>query len=141
MLWDLSRTDDMALENDIFPRLFPGRNLIVRSSNQGHPARPADNGDTSQGTIGVPHFHRPPECVFRSICISVQPPDRSNGYGRRQSIMRSLTDIVSEGFIWGVGITRPREGQRRLAAYYISGTLAVTVLAGVGLFLLLVSKF
>jgi len=55
--------------------------------------------------------------------------------------MRSLTDIVSEGFIWGVGITRPREGQRRLAAYYISGTLAVTVLAGVGLFLLLVSKF
>jgi len=55
--------------------------------------------------------------------------------------MRSLTDIVSESFIWGVGITRPKEGQRRLAAYYISGTLAATVLGVVAWFLFLVTRF
>jgi hypothetical protein len=52
--------------------------------------------------------------------------------------MRSLTDIVSESFIWGVGITRPKEGQRRLAAYYITGTLAATLLGVAGLFLYVV---
>jgi hypothetical protein len=55
--------------------------------------------------------------------------------------MRSLTDMVSESFIWGVGITRPNEGKKRLAAYYISGTLAATILGVVGLFLFLVSRF
>jgi hypothetical protein len=61
--------------------------------------------------------------------------------GQESSIMRSLTDIVSESFIWGVGITRPKEGQKRLAAYYISGILAATVLGVVGLFLFLVTRF
>jgi hypothetical protein len=50
--------------------------------------------------------------------------------------MRSLADIVSESFIWGVGITRPKEGQKRLAAYYISLSLGV-----VALFLFLVTRF
>ena len=55
--------------------------------------------------------------------------------------MRSLTDIVSESFIWGVGITRPKEGQRKLAAYYITGTLVATVLGVVGLFLVVIHHF
>ena len=55
--------------------------------------------------------------------------------------MRSLTEIVSESFIWGVGITRPKEAQRRRAAYYISGTLAATILAVVAIFFLLVRLF
>jgi hypothetical protein len=55
--------------------------------------------------------------------------------------MKSLTDIISEGFIWGVGITRPKPGKERLAAYYISGTLAATVLGVLGIFLFLISRF
>jgi hypothetical protein len=55
--------------------------------------------------------------------------------------MRSLADIVSESFIWGVGITRPREGQKRLAAYYICGSLVATILGVVGVFLFLITRF
>ncbi|RXH58239.1 hypothetical protein GRAN_1549 [Granulicella sibirica] len=56
-------------------------------------------------------------------------------------MMRSLTDFVSESFIWGVGITRPKERQRRFAAYYISACLAFAILSVVGFFLILVSRF
>ena len=52
--------------------------------------------------------------------------------------MKSLTDIVSESFIWGVGITRPKEEQKRRAAYYISGLLVAVVAGIVALFLVLV---
>ena len=55
--------------------------------------------------------------------------------------MRSLTDIVSESFIWGVGITRPKEHQRRFAAYYITGCLAAAILVAVGFFLFVVTRF
>ncbi|SEC36970.1 hypothetical protein [Terriglobus roseus] len=55
--------------------------------------------------------------------------------------MRSLTDIVSESFIWSVGITRPKAGQERRAAYYISGTLATILLGIAGLFAFVVSRF
>lgn len=50
--------------------------------------------------------------------------------------MRSISDLVSEGFIWGVGITRPRPGKERQAAYFITATLFGTVLGVIGLFLL-----
>jgi hypothetical protein len=55
-------------------------------------------------------------------------------------IMRSLTDIVSESFIWGVGITKPKESHRRMAAYYITGTLVAAILGVVGVFLFLVHQ-
>lgn len=52
--------------------------------------------------------------------------------------MRSIADIVSEVFIWGVGITRPTPGKERVAALFITLTLAGTVVAVVLAFLLLV---
>ena len=55
--------------------------------------------------------------------------------------MRSLIDFVSESFIWGVGITRPKERQRRFAACYISACLAFAILGVAGLFLFLVTRF
>jgi hypothetical protein len=55
-------------------------------------------------------------------------------------VMRWLTDLVSEGFIWGVGITRPRPGQERRAAIYITATLAAAVLGAVGVFVFLLSR-
>ena len=55
--------------------------------------------------------------------------------------MRSLTEIVSESFIWGVGITRPKEHEKRFAAYYITGLLAAVILGVVGLFLFVVTRF
>ena len=51
--------------------------------------------------------------------------------------MRALTDLISESFIWGVGITRPRPGHERRAALFITGTLVGSVLAAAGAFLLL----
>ena len=50
--------------------------------------------------------------------------------------MRSISDLVSEGFIWGVGITRPKPGRERQAAYFITGTLFGTVLGVIALFFL-----
>ncbi|MDE1163751.1 MAG: hypothetical protein PW792_17640 [Acidobacteriaceae bacterium] len=41
--------------------------------------------------------------------------------------MRSISQLVSEGFIWGVGITRPRHGRERSAAFFITGVLAATI--------------
>jgi hypothetical protein len=51
--------------------------------------------------------------------------------------MRRLTDLVSESFIWSVGITRPRPGQERVAALYITLTLIGSILAAAGIFLIL----
>lgn len=51
--------------------------------------------------------------------------------------MKKLTSLVSEGFIWGVGITRPRPGQENRAALYITGTLVATVVGAAAAFLLL----
>ena len=55
--------------------------------------------------------------------------------------MRSLTDMISESFIWSVGITRPGKGQERRAAWYISGTLAIILIAIVAIFLFVLSRF
>jgi hypothetical protein len=54
--------------------------------------------------------------------------------------MRRLTDLISESFIWSVGITRPRPGQERMAALYITATLAASILAAVGMFFLLLHR-
>jgi hypothetical protein len=51
--------------------------------------------------------------------------------------MRTIADLVSEGFIWGVGITRPRVGQERRAALYITATLVLSVAMAVGAFFFL----
>lgn len=55
--------------------------------------------------------------------------------------MRRLTEFVSESFIWSVGITRPKPGQERRAALYITATLAATVLGALGLFVFVLSRF
>ena len=60
------------------------------------------------------------------------------GLWRRE--MKRLTDLVSEGFIWGVGITRPRPGQERMAALYITATLIASVIGAVGAFLFLLGR-
>ena len=49
--------------------------------------------------------------------------------------MRTISNLVSEGFIWGVGITRPKPGQERQAALFITGTLTGAILGVIGLFL------
>jgi hypothetical protein len=53
--------------------------------------------------------------------------------------MRRFTDLVSESFIWSVGITRPKPGQERMAAIYITATLAATILGAIAIFLLLLT--
>jgi hypothetical protein len=55
--------------------------------------------------------------------------------------MRRLSDVVSESFIWGVGITHPKPGQERLAALYITATLAGTIAAVIGAFFFLLGRF
>jgi hypothetical protein len=54
-----------------------------------------------------------------------------------EAAMKRLTDLVSEGFIWGVGITRPRPGQERIAAIYITVTLVAAVLGAGAIFMFL----
>ena len=54
--------------------------------------------------------------------------------------MRKLTDLVSEGFIWSVGITRPRAGQERLAAIYITATLVLSIVGAASAFLFIKSR-
>jgi hypothetical protein len=54
--------------------------------------------------------------------------------------MRKLTDLISESFIWSVGITRPKPGQERLAALYITATLAASILAAMAMFLLVLHR-
>ena len=54
--------------------------------------------------------------------------------------MKTLSDLISEGFIWGVGITRPQPKHERRAALYITCLLAGTVAGIAALFLLVVSR-
>jgi hypothetical protein len=54
--------------------------------------------------------------------------------------MKSLSGLISEGFIWGVGITRPKPTKQRLAALYITGLLVGTVAGVAALFLLVVTS-
>lgn len=54
--------------------------------------------------------------------------------------MRSLTEVVSESFIWGVGITRPKPEQQRRAAIYITATLAGTIITAALFFLFLLGR-
>ena len=53
--------------------------------------------------------------------------------------MQKLMNLVSESFIWGVGITRPRPGNERRAAAYITFLLVGTVAFAAAAFLLLKS--
>jgi hypothetical protein len=55
--------------------------------------------------------------------------------------MRNVAEIVSSTFIWGVGITRPKPGQERRAARYITMMLLGTVIAIIGAFFLLLARF
>jgi hypothetical protein len=57
--------------------------------------------------------------------------------GKGQTV-KSIADMVSEVFIWGVGITRPKPGRERTAALFITFTLVGTLVAVVLAFLLLV---
>ena len=54
--------------------------------------------------------------------------------------MRRLTEVVSESFIWGVGITQPKPGQERRAALYITATLVGTIVAVAGAFFFLLGR-
>lgn len=54
--------------------------------------------------------------------------------------MRRLANFISEGFIWSVGITRPKPGKERIAALYITLTLGTSVLVAVAMFLLLLQR-
>jgi hypothetical protein len=42
--------------------------------------------------------------------------------------MRNLSDLITEGFIWGVGIRRPKPENERRAALYITGLLFGTMI-------------
>lgn len=54
--------------------------------------------------------------------------------------MRRFTDLVSEGFIWSVGITRPKAGQEHRAAIYITTVLGLSLLGAAGMFFFLCNK-
>lgn len=54
--------------------------------------------------------------------------------------MRNLSGLVSEGFIWAFGITRPKPQNERLAALYITGLLVGTIAGIATLFLYAVSR-
>jgi hypothetical protein len=54
--------------------------------------------------------------------------------------MKKMTELVSEGFIWSVGITRPKPGKERIAALYITATLVATLLGAAGAFLFVLSR-
>jgi len=54
--------------------------------------------------------------------------------------MRKITDLISESFIWSAGITRPRPGQEKTAALYITVTLAASILGAVGMFFFLLHR-
>lgn len=55
--------------------------------------------------------------------------------------MGRLTEWVSEGFIWGVGITRPRPGKEKRAAMFITITLIASVAVAIGTFFVLLRLF
>jgi hypothetical protein len=56
----------------------------------------------------------------------------------QEQAMKSIPEIVSEAFIRGAGMTRPRSGKGRIAALFITLTLFGTLVAVVLAFLLLV---
>ena len=74
---------------------------------------------------------------IRKNCISRRLPLRIL-VGVRFKTMRSLANAVSEGFIWAVGITRPRPGREHAAALYITLLLIGIVIVAACIFLLLV---
>jgi hypothetical protein len=52
--------------------------------------------------------------------------------------MKNLNEVVSESFIWAVGITRPRPGQERRAAWFITLGLSGTIFAVAAALMLLI---
>lgn len=54
--------------------------------------------------------------------------------------MKKVTELVSEGFIWSVGITRPKPGKERIAALYITVTLTATLLGAAAVFAFLLTR-
>src|SRR5689334_21070629 len=65
----------------------------------------------------------PPNC--RKICILRDPGGDilRTQLDLREVAMGKFTEWVSESFIWGVGVTRPKPGSERFAARYITGLL------------------
>ena len=55
--------------------------------------------------------------------------------------MKKLSWLVTEGFIWGVGITRPQPGKAAGAGRYITALFFGTLAAVAALFLLVVGRF
>ena len=55
--------------------------------------------------------------------------------------MGKINNLVSEAFIQGVGITRPKPEHERRAAIYITTMLALTVAGAAAAFFLLLSHF
>jgi len=54
--------------------------------------------------------------------------------------METISRLVSEGFIWSVGITRPRPGQEKRAALYITSVLLLSILLACGTFSFLLNR-
>ena len=54
--------------------------------------------------------------------------------------MRRLTELVSNSFIWGVGITPPAPGHERGAAVYITVTLIGSFMVAAGVFIFLLGR-
>jgi len=54
--------------------------------------------------------------------------------------MGRISNAVSEVFIQGVGITRPKPGQEHRAALFITSLLALTVAGGFATFFLLLHR-
>jgi hypothetical protein len=55
--------------------------------------------------------------------------------------MRSITELISDSFIWGVGITRPKPGKERQAAMFITAMLAGVVLSVLGVLFFALRSF
>jgi len=55
--------------------------------------------------------------------------------------MGKINNLVSEAFIQGVGITRPKPEHERRAAIYITTMLGLTVVGAAAAFFLLLSHF
>ena len=51
--------------------------------------------------------------------------------------MKRVTDFVTDLFVWGVGITKPKPGQQRQAGIYITALLLLCLLAIAAVFFLL----
>ncbi len=51
----------------------------------------------------------------------------------RGNKVKRLTDLITDGFVWGVGITQPKPTQQRRAGIYITAIL-IAALFGVAAF-------